>query len=188
MIERFIIDDHDVAVTPFTAGESSCGQFVAQQMAVRRLLRHVAGDGFDVSHREDGSPFIPDFAGEISISHCAGYAALALSHGKRFGIDIERPRATLHRVVHKFLSEAERAVWTGDDDLLRAWTIKESLYKAAGIPGLSLADDLVLPVRERPDIAYIKKDGIAVPYRVESKRIDDCILSIAYQSLSHGIR
>ncbi len=179
MIDKFTIDTAEIYVTHFSPEEEATGQNCAQRLAVARLLRHALGCEATVMHRDDGSPYIDGLVRELSISHCKGYAAIGLHYGARFGIDIERPRATLQRVARKFLSADEMQRLHTPEELLKAWTIKEALYKAAATPGISLAEGLVLPLPSTPDMSYAKKDGLAVPYKISSFAYDDCVISVA---------
>jgi len=141
----FSLYDVDVYVTAFLPEEVGFGQIAGQKLAVGRLVAEVLGPEAVLSHRPDGSPVVEGLDREISVSHCAGMAALAVGGCDRIGVDIELPRATLGRVVHKFLSASEMTEWVADDDLLLAWTIKEALYKAAGVAGVDFANEVVLP-------------------------------------------
>ncbi len=145
MIEKIRLAGIDVYLTRFTPEESASGQIAAQKSAVTRLLSEIAGAGHSLCHRNDGSPYIEGFNREISISHCKGYAAVGVGGSHRIGVDIETPRATLQRVTRKFLSEQEQTRFKGDDLLLTAWTMKEALYKAIGIPGIDFANGVILP-------------------------------------------
>lgn len=145
MIKRLRLAGIDVYVTQFTEDETAHGQTEAQKSAVRRILDAIAGTGHKLCHNEDGSPYIEGFDREISISHCKGMAAAGIGGTDRIGIDIETPRATLRRVIPKFLSEEEQTRYNTDDELLTAWTMKEALYKAAGIPGIDFANGVKLP-------------------------------------------
>lgn len=145
MIEKLLsLYGVDVYVTHFLPEESESGQIAGQKRAVGRLVAEVFGPDAVLSHRSDGSPVVEGLNREISVSHCAGLAALAVGGRERIGVDIELPRATLRRVVRKFLSDDEMSEWTSDGDLLRAWTIKEALYKAAGVAGVDFANEVVL--------------------------------------------
>jgi len=118
-----------------------CGlsQRQAEQSAVEMLAREIFGSEAIVRHHPDGAPYIPGYGGHISISHGAGIAAIAVSDSAPVGVDVECWRQQLHRVAAKFLSRAELAAWSASPDaLLRAWTIKEAVYKAALTPGLPL--------------------------------------------------
>lgn len=84
----------------------------------------------------------------ISISHSSSTLALAVatSSSVTIGIDIEAPRRQLERTASRFLSvdEKSRLATLIDpaeriDFLLRCWTAKEAVYKAARTPGLPLA-------------------------------------------------
>ena len=154
-----------VYVAGFLPEEAEAGQNKAQSMAVRRLVREVLGREAVLTHRPDGSPAIEGSDVEVSVSHTSGLAVLAVGGRMRIGVDVELPRATLRRVARKFLSASEMDVWVSDSDLLRAWTIKEALYKAAGCSGVDFANDVVLPGKE---------DGFPVGKVVDRDRKETC--------------
>lgn len=102
---------------------------------VARLVREKLGENVRVLHEADGSPILAGSSLKVSISHSAHFVALAVHPTERIGIDIEEPRLEqLRRVIAKFLSERELPLW--DERLLAAWTCKEAVFKAAGVPGL----------------------------------------------------
>jgi phosphopantetheinyl transferase (holo-ACP synthase) len=89
----------------------------------------------------------PEIISAISITHCNDTAMLAVApEGTAIGIDCEQPRRALRNVAPRILSEKELAAWSASDALLlQAWTIKEAVYKAAGIQGLDFAKGINLP-------------------------------------------
>lgn len=132
---------------------------VAEGAAIKRLLREAFpyGERPRIGHYSSGAPFLsyPDTDGNtpptplggpwpsISISHCAAMVALATGPvGHNIGIDCEtgNRHRQLSQIASRFLSPAQMKVWSQWPMSLWAWTIKEALYKAAGIPGLNLAD------------------------------------------------
>lgn len=132
---------------------------VAEGAAIKRLLREAFpyGERPRIGHYSSGAPFLsdPDTDGNtpptplggpwpsISISHCAAMVALATGPADHnIGIDCEtgNRRRQLSQIASRFLSPAQMKVWSQWPMSLWAWTIKEALYKAAGIPGLNLAD------------------------------------------------
>lgn len=119
-----------------------------ERATVLSIVRRVFGIKVSIDHDPDGSPVIKGREGFISISHSRQHAVVAFNPSCRIGVDTETWRDQLTRVTDKFLSAAEREVYADNDLLLRAWTIKEAVYKAAGIAGLSLSDGIVLDVND----------------------------------------
>lgn len=103
-----------------------------------RLARIVAGDRAAVGHSDDGAPYLTGYDGYISVSHSRLMAFMALHRSLRIGIDAELPRGQLMKVAERFLAPDERLLWRSQSALLRAWTIKEAVYKAAGVAGLGV--------------------------------------------------
>ena len=126
----------------------------------------IVAEGF--CHRADGSPFIPGSGASISVSHCQTLVVLAADRLRRnIGIDCETSSrgAQLGRVAAKFLSPAQSLAWgTDEKHLLRAWTLKEAFYKAARIPGLSLADIPLPPAVVWPTLGEGRR-GVEMEFR-----------------------
>lgn len=148
---------------------------LAERAAVKQLLREIYPDIHDlrVGHYPGGAPFLtlPSHDGNtpdrplgnfppISISHSRGMVAIALGeHGMRIGIDTETPDRyhQLQHVASRFLAP-EQMDWAKHPATLSwAWCIKEAAYKAAGIPGLSLAD---IPLPMEIPLNNWTRDGI----------------------------
>ena len=96
--------------------------------------------------------------GYVSLSHSRDHAVAIYHPNLAVGIDIEGDRPQLHRIAHKFLNDADRkavAQNANPEWALRVlWGAKEALFKAANIPGLIWADDMVIE-----EIASIAGDG-----------------------------
>ena len=119
----------------------------AERLATEAIFKKRFGD-ITIGHDKNGAPYIVGLQDiKISISHCK----------------IENPRAQLIRVKDRFLTDSEqkkleliinkRAGNSGNTqrskptlpdiylgELLRYWTIKEAVYKAALTPGLGLKE------------------------------------------------
>lgn len=121
--------------------------------AVPALIAEKLGPEVRVVHDPDGAPQLVGSPLSISISHSRRFAAIAVSDGAtRIGVDIEEPRIEqMRRVMSKFISEAEAPLWA--NRLPAAWTCKEAVFKAAGVPTIGLASiDLSTPGEARiPD-------------------------------------
>lgn len=126
-----------------------------EQAAVRELIAEAFGPDTLLGHTPEGAPFIvgqPDT--KISISHSGTVCLLAVGHSPyiNIGVDIESPRRQLLKVAPRILSTTEKQLADAapDEDsllqlLLKLWTAKEAVYKAALSLGLSLAEIAVAP-------------------------------------------
>lgn len=126
----------------------ACGRRHAEAVAVARVLRALAGPEVSIGHDRDGAPLLAGADGFVSVSHSPAAAAVAIDSVAPVGIDIEscaRVRQ-LERVAPRVMTAGEIAVY-GDVEHgpVRAWTIKEALYKVAGEPGIDWRSGLVLP-------------------------------------------
>lgn len=117
----------------------------AEIAATYHVISTIFGDQAAIGHDMGGAPYIEGRAEHISISHCADAVVIAVNPRERIGIDIELWRPKLLNVKEKFLTPGELRRIFSQSELLQAWTVKEAVYKAASVPGLSLTD-IHLPV------------------------------------------
>lgn len=140
---------------------------------VDRLIARAAGSDARVIHDPDGAPLLVDSPLHISISHSRNFAAVGVDPDRRIGIDIEEPRLEqLQRVISKFMNPDELPVW--GERLLEAWTCKEAVFKAAGIPSIGLAS-----IRLTGPTEAITPDGRR--FRLQTVETADYTLSTAYE-------
>lgn len=119
------------------------------------IVNQLFGQDTSIEHDENGAPFINGHKEFISITHSATEIAIAINPNKRIGIDIENWRDQLIKVKERFLSTKEIAIYSTSQLMLQAWTIKEALYKIAQSPGISLANDIILPLDPFCNIAKV---------------------------------
>lgn len=114
-----------------------------ERMAAGALTRMLFGPDAGYSHRHDGSPYVEADGREIyvSVSHADGLLLMAVPpEGLHVGVDMERWSDRLVRIAHKFLTHSERTRYGLIPGLLlKAWTAKEAVFKAAGISGLVIS-------------------------------------------------
>lgn len=146
MIEIFKYDDITLGITPIEADPGRM-RTEREHAAVGAIIARFFGVDARVGHRDSGAPYLvgrEDIS--LTVSHSRDYAAIAFSTRRTIGVDIEQWREQLLRVAPRVLSESEMAVYSVSSDLLlRAWTMKEALYKAALTPGLDFRRDITLP-------------------------------------------
>lgn len=151
----------------------------AEILTTRALIRNSLGDNVSLSHSEDGSPILVGSNLNVSISHCKGMAVIATHPNKRIGIDIERWRNTLLKVKSKFLSQEEMEYYASPDDILKAWTCKEAVYKAANCQGADFAKDIKLPLSNIDNIATVNFCNTTLYFNLITISSNELTLTIA---------
>lgn len=112
-------------------------QFLAKHIL---LYRYNLVD--KISYLDTGKPVCND-GRYISISHSGVFVVIAVSR-EPVGIDIERKNPKLLRISSRFQHQDDMLPKHADDlaQLQFLWTAKESIYKLAGIPGLSFKQNI----------------------------------------------
>lgn len=119
------------------------------------MVKDILGNEAMIDHDINGAPILVGVDGYISISHSTTDIAIAINPNHCIGIDIETWREQLIKVKERFLSQKEIIHYASPQLMLQAWTMKEALYKVAQSPGISLADDIMLPIEKDDDIAKV---------------------------------
>lgn len=116
-------------------------------LAARDAIWASAPEGFLAQLEYQDRKPIPH-RGNMSLSHSHDHAVAIYHPNLAVGVDIEGERPQLHRIAGKFLNEADREAVAKNANpnwaLRVLWGAKESLFKAANIPGLIWADDMVI--------------------------------------------
>lgn len=130
----------------------------AETEAVGRLVCEAFGPGATVGHYPSEAPYISGHESvPVSISHSRHTACLAVGQDRPVGVDVEEAREQLRRVTPRVLSENEMAVYGGSLRLLlRAWSMKEALYKAALASGIDFRTEIVLPADPEGTVASVR--------------------------------
>lgn len=150
---RFELDGCSVALGDIAATGGSRRD--AERAAIAGMLAEVAGLPVTILHRPDGSPYTDTLPVHISISHSRVWGALLWSSTPGFGIDIEETDriGQLGRVAPRFLNPDELKYYSAQPaGLLRAWTLKEATFKAAGLPDVADLREIKLPCGDHGEI------------------------------------
>ena len=119
-------------------------QLKSQFLASRKLITLVDSD-LKVTYKE-GIPLLSDNR-NISISHSENIATILISENKGIGIDVERINNKVNSIKSKFLNEKEMHYLRGYKEtrnLTRAWTAKESIYKALRMPRVIFSENILI--------------------------------------------
>lgn len=175
---------HDVTVllSPIPEGEPGSRRRLEKE-AVLDIIRRGIGEAAELLHDPSGAPRLqgPDVPPglHISISHCARTAVVALRENAVVGVDIEMWRDQLLKVAPRFLSPVEQQFFSSRSALLKAWTSKESAFKAAGAPDLVIADISLNPDLSRALIPGDKAANYHTFRLFHHPGPDDACLTIA---------
>lgn len=150
--------------------EADRHRFAASHAALRVILAGYLGCdplalNFDLGPR--GKPGLPGSGIEFNLSHSGDLAVVAVTRGRRVGVDVERLRPTFERdgIVARFFSPSERAEFAALPDGLhldaffRVWTCKEAYIKAIGTGLATELDSFSVAVDPRLPPALRAIDG-----------------------------
>ena len=121
--------------------ESSAARF-----CLWNVCQQISEGPWDLRKDERNRPYFDQSDYHISLSHSFPFVAAIISHKKSVGIDLERFGRQVEKIGPRFLSAEEWNLWQDShSDLTKAWTCKEAIYKAMGVPGLAFQQDIQLP-------------------------------------------
>ena len=121
--------------------ESSAARF-----CLWNICQQISKGPWDLRKDDRNRPYFDQSDYHISLSHSFPYVAAVISYKKRVGIDLERFGRQVEKIGPRFLSAEEWNRWQNSHpDLTKAWTCKEAIYKAMGVPGLAFQQDIQLP-------------------------------------------
>jgi len=131
--------DHEIASQKIL--ESSAARF-----CLWSLCQQISKRPWDLRKDDRNRPYFDQSDYHISLSHSFPFVAAVISHKKLVGIDLERFGRNVEKIGPRFLSSEEWNLWQDShSDLTKAWTCKEAIYKAIGVPGLAFQQDIQLP-------------------------------------------
>lgn len=183
MIDTLRFDDITLLIAPIDRTDA-LSRADAERQTVDLLLKSALGSDAELAHRESGAPYIAGRDTNITVSHCATHACIAVSDVRPVGVDIEQQRQQLSRVAPRVLSHEELAAYSSPSMLLRAWTLKEALYKAALTPGLDFRKDIVLPLPPESSAASVAGLDYAVVAAIETA---DYTLTLVAPAISNKL-
>ncbi|WP_157206883.1 4'-phosphopantetheinyl transferase family protein [Mariniflexile maritimum] len=139
-------------------------------LSVRCLLESFGYEDADLFYDANGKPHLSD-GKQISITHSFGFSAVIISD-LIVGIDIEKQRAKISVIAHKFIDYEYHYLNENAPDFIKkltiVWCVKESLYKLFATPGLSFKQHcLVIPMSDNTHetIAWIDYETKKYRYR-----------------------
>jgi phosphopantetheinyl transferase (holo-ACP synthase) len=132
-----------------------------QEFLQVRELRNKTIGKLEIHYKDDGKPFLADSNDFISISHSQNFIGI-LKAPFDVGLDIEEINERITKIKNRFLNEDELVIFgTAIEDLTKAWTIKEALFKLNNRKGIDFRKELI--IEEKTGIGFncrmLDKDG-----------------------------
>ncbi len=152
-------------------------------LSVRQLLKVAGYEAKELYYDTNGKPHLKD-GKHISITHSFTFSAIIVSEVDEVGIDIELVRDKVQRIGHKFTSY-ETFYLTPEQltgQLSIIWCIKESLYKAFAVKGVSFKKHIkVLPFSTSGSntIAWVFFEGKLAKYQTSYFEVDGFMCAYA---------
>lgn len=154
-------------------------------LSTRVLLRTMLNTTEYIDCKIDGhgKPYLVNMPYHISLSHSFDYAAVMISQSKPVGIDIEQVKQKVERIAQKFMKPREMDFidpLNKIEHLYVCWCAKEAVYKCYGRKEVSFADNIALQpfgfTAEGSLDAHLRKDDIAIDYRVQYMPYEDYMI------------
>lgn len=129
---------------------------------------------------ERDRPYLLGSNWKISLTHSFPYVAAACSLHKEVGIDIEKKGRKIEKIAPRFLNTDELLDRANNHVAYTlAWSIKESIYKAANVPGLSFRNAIALEAHSENRNGIASLLGIEKDAKYYWEEFDEFVLSLA---------
>jgi len=158
-----------------------------QFLATRKVLA-LENTDYKITYDINGKPSL-NTNSNISISHSYEIAAIAISDNSKIGLDIQLNGNKIFNIQHKFLNPSEKLNIGENPSLIiltMIWTSKESIYKAIGLKGTSLSNNIIIDKvveKDKTGIGYYINGTEKVKFDLKFFYIDEYIICYAYQNL-----
>lgn len=139
--------------------ESSAARF-----CLWNVCQQISKGPWDLKKDDRNRPYFDQSDYYISLSHSFPFVAAVISYEKSVGIDLERFGRQVDKIGPRFLSNEEWTRWQNSHgDLTKAWTCKEAIFKAMGVPGLAFQQDIQLPqFAKNPFEIYVRDKKMTI--------------------------
>ncbi len=156
-------------------------EFLAGKYVLERAcaLLNIAYRG--VEKDENGKPHLAGREYEISLTHTEDFIAVVFSRYSAVGIDLEKPREQIFRILPRLYSPEEVAAVNGDLDTATIyWSAKEALYKLYGKRAVDFRKHLKLYGSDSDLEGLIDINSTRIHCRFYITRIEEYYLVVAY--------
>lgn len=175
------LDENDIETLSNITHDAKKKEYLAGKNAIMHMcvLEKIPFEGIEKD--ENGKPFLKNLPYEMSLTHTVDYIGVVFSKTKPVGIDIEKPRNQIFKVLNR-LCVASEISWVSED-LEKAtilWSAKEALYKLYGKRKVDFKENLLLEENKNGLTGKIKMPDHEGEHRIYVQNIEEYLLVIAY--------
>jgi 4'-phosphopantetheinyl transferase len=155
-------------------------QFLVKHLVLHVLSNQAKIENANLHKDENGKPFFSHASAHVSLSHTSDFLGIALHKLAPIGLDLERPREQLMRIIPRICRPEEVALVNGNlHTATILWSIKEALYKLYGKRGVDFRTNLLVSKKEEKYIAQIKMPDQNSEHEIFIEKIRDTYLILA---------
>lgn len=180
-LENMELTVEDFEIIDLISNDFKKREYLAGKNAIVEMskLLNVPFEGFEKD--EHGKPFLVNSEYEISLTHTLDYVGVVFSSKGSVGIDIEKPRPQIMKVLKRLFSERELETVGEDLDLATIyWSAKEALYKLYGKRKVDFKENLFLKKKGDSISGKIKMLHHQAEHQVFYEKLEEYFLVIAY--------
>jgi phosphopantetheinyl transferase len=174
-------DETDLEILAQISHDTKKREYLAGKNAIMRMcdLEKIVFNG--IVKDQHGKPFLKGYTYEISLTHTLDFIGVAFSKNKAVGIDIEKPRNQIFKVLNRLCVASELA-WVGDDIKKAAvlWSAKEALYKLYGKRKVDFKENLFIEEYLDGVIGKIKMPDYHAEHKIHVEDLDEYLLVVVY--------
>jgi 4'-phosphopantetheinyl transferase len=153
---------------------------LAARYCLYDLCKRIGLTDVVLQQDERQRPYLLDSDWKISLTHSFPYVAAACCRTNEVGIDIEKKGRKIEKIAPRFLNQMELINRQDNHAALTvAWSIKESIYKAANIPGLSFLNAIALEIHTEEQLGKATLGNADKTANYYWEEFDDFVISLA---------
>ncbi len=174
-------DENDIEILDSISHDIKKKEYLAGKNAISQMcfLEKIPFEGIDKD--EHGKPYLRNSTYEISVTHTLEYIGVVLSKAGAVGMDIEKPRNQIFKVIGRLCSKDELD-WVAEDidKATILWSAKEALYKLYGKRKVDFKENLTLSEKPEGLFGKIKMADYEAEHKVFIQKVAEYWLVIAY--------
>lgn len=181
LVELTSLTDEEREVWEAISVPSKKREFLAGKYVLERACDLLNIVYLGMEKDENGKPHLAGREYEISLTHTEDFIAVVFSRHSAVGIDLEKPREQIFRILPRLYSPEEVAAVNGDLDTATIyWSAKEALYKLYGKRAVDFRKHLKLLGSDGDLEGLIDINTTRIHCRFYITRIQEYYLVVAY--------